>query len=69
MHLRLISIPGWDNKSLTISVFPFSDAIINGVPEKDVVWIPWKSRNSNIRKHRKQISWIILKLKDQEILV
>ena len=40
MHLQLISIPGWDNKSLTISVSPFSDAIINGVPEKDAIGIP-----------------------------
>ena len=53
MHLQFISIPGWDNKSLAISVSPFSDAIINGVPEKDVVWIPWMSRNSNISKRGK----------------
>ena len=31
MSLQLISIPGCDNKSRTISVCPFKDAIINGV--------------------------------------
>ena len=35
MVLQLISIPGWDNKSFTISVYPFWEANTNGV---------WKAR-------------------------
>ena len=31
MHLQLISIPGCDSKSSTISVWPFSEAQIKGV--------------------------------------
>ena len=31
MYLQLISIPGCDNKSLTISVWPFSEAKCKGV--------------------------------------
>ena len=31
--LQLTSIPGWDNKSFTISVCPFWEASINGVSE------------------------------------
>ena len=31
MSLQLISMPGCDNRSLTISAWPAADAIINGV--------------------------------------
>ena len=50
MFLLLISIPGCDSKSLTISVWPFLEAQIKGVslnigiefPKWFKIEIPWK---------------------------
>ena len=61
-----MSIPGWDNKSFTIVMFPFSHAIINGVLEntsdKFYKWFDLKyNQKRELKFHDRIYIWNIIK--------